>query len=311
MAKMKAWIHAARLRTLPLSMSGIIVGSAIAYQDNIYRTSILLLAILTTLLFQILSNFANDLGDTLKGADNENRVGPERAIQSGAITIPQMKFVIIILSILSLLSATWLIYEASHGKSWTFWVFYLLLAVFCIIAAITYTMGKKAYGYYGFGDVFVFIFFGLVSVVGVYHLFPDNISIATIEWKMALPALSIGALSTAVLNLNNMRDRINDEKVGKNTLVVNLGLSKAKIYHYLLVKTGIISMMIYIFLFCANSFIFLILIIPIFLLLRHLSQVKKITEEHKFDPHLKVVALSTFLMSLLFFLSIFISHASF
>lgn len=308
MARVKIWLHAARFRTLPLSLSGIILGSAVAYNDDIFKWDIFILALFTTLFFQVLSNFANDLGDTLKGADNTERVGPMRTVQSGEISISQMKKAVILLSVLSLISATLLIYVSSSEKGISFWFFYLTLASFCVIAAILYTIGKKAYGYLGLGDVFVFLFFGLVSVIGVYHLYPDSLSLASLEWKLFLPATTIGLLSSAVLNLNNMRDCENDKKVGKHTLVVKIGIQKAKIYHTLLIIIAILSLLIYIGIYHTDNYFFYSLFIPILLLIKHVNTIWKTSSYSDFDPHLKTVALTTFLTSLLFACSILIHH---
>lgn len=309
MATLQTWVKTARLRTLPLSLSGIIVGSAIAYDKGIFQTSIFIVALLTTLLFQILSNYANDYGDAIKGTDNDERLGPKRALQSGAISLSQMKTVIIIFSILSMISSFILIAISANGKNSSFWIFYILLAVFCVIAAITYTIGKKAYGYQGLGDVFVFIFFGWVSVVGVYHLYPETISFSEFQWQLFLPGATIGFLSAAVLNLNNMRDRVNDEKSGKHTLAVKLGFRRAKEYQKLLVLSSFLTLFIYIVLFLKTSLIFFLILIPIFILFRHIKQIDKITTEQAFDPYLKTVSLSTFLLSILFFISIIVHHA--
>ena len=230
MANSSDWISALRLRTLPLSISGILVGSFIAVFQGYWDPVIFALALSTTLLFQILSNLANDLGDSLKGADNSERVGPMRAVQSGSISKSAMKNAVVLTALLSFLSAGFLIYFGTQNLSASSVYIYIGLAIASVFAAITYTIGKKAYGYNGLGDVFVFVFFGLVSVIGVYPLFSDSLS-----WILILPAITIGFLSTAVLNLNNMRDRENDEKVGKRTLVVKLGAANAKKYHYFLI----------------------------------------------------------------------------
>ena len=222
----KPWLKAFRLRTLPLSISGILAGSFCALQNGFWSGPIFTLALVTTVLFQIISNLANDLGDTLKGADNEHRVGPERSVQSGAITKTAMRNAIILFSVLSLISSGLLIYFGTQTLSAEIIYIYIGLAFACVAAAILYTMGKHAYGYLGLGDVFVFFFFGLVSVAGVYPLFANDLWI----W-IFLPAVTIGALSTMVLNLNNMRDHKNDETVGKRTLVVKIGDRSAKIYH--------------------------------------------------------------------------------
>lgn len=311
MATLKTWIKTARLRTLPLSLSGIIVGSAIAYSDAIFDWKIFLLALLTTLLFQILSNYANDYGDSVKGTDNDERLGPKRAIQSGAISLKQMKMAILTLSVLSMISSIALIAISSAGKNSTFWIFYIVLALLCILAAITYTVGKKAYGYHGLGDVFVFLFFGWVSVVGVYHLYPSELFLESIQWSLLLPGATIGFLSAAVLNLNNMRDQENDKKSGKHTLVVRLGFQKAKEYHQLLITSSFLTLFIYFIYFATTNYYFFSIFIPLFLLTRHMKQVKKVKVAQEFDSYLKTVALSIFLLSILFFASIIIGHVSF
>lgn len=292
MTKSRAWIKALRLRTLPLSLSGIILGSFIAAKNGYWNGTIFTLAMATTVLFQILSNLANDLGDSLKGADNEERIGPMRAVQSGIISLKEMKNAVILTSILSLCTALPLIYLGTqHMPTSVLWL-YVVLTGLCILAAITYTIGKKAYGYSGFGDVFVFLFFGMVSVLGVYTLYSKSF-----EWMTILPAISIGAFSTAVLNLNNMRDRINDEKVGKKTFVVKIGGEKAKIYHLFLILLGIVSLAI--FLFKSSNNLSFIGLVPSVLLLIHLLKVMKTTNPADFDPELKKVALSTFAIAVL------------
>ena len=225
--KIKAWISAFRLRTLPLSLSGIILGSFIAFKIGEWNSLIFIFSVLTTVLFQIVSNLANDLGDTLKGADNEGRVGPVRSVQSGEIKVGEMKIAVAIFSLLSLISAGILIYLASISLTFNLIMTYLILAVLCVVAALMYTIGKKAYGYNGLGDLFVFVFFGLVSVLGVYTLYTNDFDVLNF-----LPAIAIGFLSTAVLNLNNMRDQVNDKQVSKNTLVVKIGSEKAVKYHF-------------------------------------------------------------------------------
>lgn len=310
MAKIKIWIHAARLRTLPLSLSGIIVGSAIAFHDGIFNWSTCLLALLTTLFFQVLSNFANDLGDTLKGADNEHRVGPTRAVQSGGISVREMKIGVTIMSVVSLISSLLLIAVSAHGKDWDFWLFYSVLAFLCIIAAILYTVGKKAYGYHGMGDIFVFLFFGFVSVIGVYHLYPDSISFSTFNWSLIFPAITIGGFSTAVLNLNNMRDRINDEKVGKRTLVVKLGLPTAKMYHATLVILSMMSFTFYVAITQADNAFQLTLLLPFVLFFFELRKIISVQVEKDFDPFLKTTALTTFMLSILFTVNTYIYHVT-
>jgi len=292
MTKGQAWMKALRLRTLPLSLSGIILGSFIALKNEHWNGIIFTLAMLTTILFQILSNLANDLGDTLKGADNEGRIGPMRAVQSGVISPSEMKKAVILTSFLSLCTALPLVYLGTKNMSSDVLWFYVILTGLCIIAAITYTVGKKAYGYSGFGDIFVFIFFGLVSVLGVYTLYAKSF-----DWLNLLPATAIGLFSTAVLNLNNMRDQINDQKVGKRTLVVKIGPRNAKLYHSYLIIGGIVSLAA--FLYLTQNYLGFIGLVPSIILIKHLQKVMLTTNPAEFDPELKKVALSTFAIAVL------------
>jgi len=287
MTKNQAWIKALRLRTLPLSLSGIILCSYIAKFHGYWDLNIFALSMVTTILFQILSNLANDLCDSLKGTDNADRVGPMRSVQSGVISKKEMKIAIIGTSIISLLSASAIIYLGTKDLPASILWMYIGLAIASILAAITYTIGKKAYGYNGFGDLMVFLFFGFVSVLGVYPLFAKSI-----DWNLLLPATCIGLLSTAVLNLNNMRDRSNDAKSGKITLVVMMGADFAKLYHFILVVGGLICQIL--FIKSLNHPVAFIGLIPGILLLFHVRKVMKTTNPKDFDPELKKVALSTF-----------------
>jgi len=301
----KSFIKAARLRTLPLSVSGIIVGSSLGnnnllYEDSmratVWGTSIFWLAILTTIGFQVLSNFANDYGDGIKGSD-KNRTGEARMVSSGAITPSQMKSAMIITTIITLIIALLLIYVSFGSENFGYSILFFGLGIASIAAAIKYTVGNSAYGYSGFGDVFVFLFFGLLSVLGSYFLYTKHINI-----KIFLPAISIGMLSTAVLNLNNLRDREEDKKNNKNTLVVKLGNDKAKKYHYFLIFGALIAALIFILLDFKSlyQFIFLIAFIPLIKNMKTVSQ-NKIPSE--LDSELKKVALSTFLFAILFVIS--------
>ena len=299
MSKTKMWIEAMRLRTLPLSLSGILAGSFVAYAHGFWNTIIFVLAMFTTVFFQILSNLANDLGDSLNGADNEGRVGPMRAVQSGKISIQEMKWAVAIFVILSLLTAVPLVIIGTRDMDSSIMWFYFILAVLSIIAAISYTVGKKAYGYHGMGDVMVFLFFGWVAVVGVYSLYSK-----TFNWNVALMANVIGFLSIAVLNLNNMRDHENDAKVGKNTLVVRIGFQKAKVYHYTLVLLAFWHLIV--FLAVESLYFSFIALLPFLLLFKHLAYVHKTNEPQKLDSELKKVALSTFFIAIIFSLTVFI-----
>ncbi|TBW28421.1 1,4-dihydroxy-2-naphthoate octaprenyltransferase [Gramella sp. KN1008] len=298
MSKLSSWIGAARLRTLPLSISGIIVGSSIAGIEGYFDIAIFSLALGTTLGLQILSNFANDYGDGVKGTDNEERIGPARAIQSGLITQKDMMMAIVITSVATLLMAVLLIYAAFGSKMILTSLVFLFLGIGAIVAAIKYTVGDSAYGYRGFGDLFVFVFFGLVAVYGSYYLYSHDHNLVSL-----FPAVSIGLLSVAVLNLNNLRDRISDKRSGKITLVVKLGERRAKDYHYILILGALFCMVIYSVITSQdlNDFIYLLAFIP---LIFHLLRVVNNEDPAKLDPELKIVALSTFGISFLFALGL-------
>ena len=290
---MKHWIQAARLRTLPLSVSGIIVGSFYAMSQSMFNWKIVIFALTTTLGLQILSNFANDYGDGVKGTDNEDRVGPKRAIQSGEISPKAMKKAIIITSIITLLSAILLIYCSFKEKYLIYSLVFLVLGILAIASAIRYTVGTGAYGYRGYGDIFVFVFFGLVSTLGIYFMFAKQI-----DWLLLLPATAIGFLSVGVLNLNNMRDEISDRKSGKNTIVVKIGAANAKKYHYFLVVSAMVLVLVFGILndFHFDQYIFVVAYFP---LISHLITVYKNKDARNLDPELKKLAISTFLLSIL------------
>ncbi len=291
---MKAFIKAARLRTLPLSLSGIIVGSFLAYADGYFDWRICTLAMVTTIGFQVLSNFANDYGDGIKGTDNADRIGPKRALQSGEISPKQMLTVIKMTGFITFMIALLLIYLSFGQEHILFFFLFLFFGMASIAAAIKYTMGKKAYGYSGYGDVFVFLFFGWLSVVGSYFLYTKVLDVLVF-----LPATAVGLLSVGVLNLNNMRDRESDTTANKRTLVVKIGAEFAKYYHYYLLMASFLLALLYVVLHFRSpkQFLFVIAFIPI---VKHLYTVYKNVDAKKLDPELKKLALSTFLFALLF-----------
>ena len=312
MNTLNIWLKAFRLRTLPLSLSGVIIGWCIALLYNVNDWSIFIFSILTTVCFQVLSNLSNDLGDTIKGADNKDRVGPSRAVQAGLISKKNMKVAIYITGFFSILFAFVLIILSAKGMSNSLIVAFLVFAVLSVLCAITYTIGKNAYGYYGFGDLMVFVFFGLVSVFGSFGLYFKSLSLICL-----LPSISFGLLSVAVLNLNNLRDCINDKKSGKNTVVVRLGFNRAKRYHYAILFFSFISYCLFILsikegffvtlqneafadpyskLYSNIIYIGLLAYIP---LIPHFLRVYKCSKPHKLDSELKIVALSTFVCSIL------------
>lgn len=292
--KENKWVKAARLRTLPLSISGIILAGFLAAARGYFDLSIFIFSILTTIGFQILSNFANDYGDGVKGTDNADRIGPLRAIQSGEITPVDMKRTIWITIILTLISALLLIYLAFGKENFGYSLLFFFLGLASILAAIKYTVGKNAYGYAGFGDLFVLLFFGLLSVCGGYFLYTQSLPVS-----LFLPAFSIGFLSMGVLNLNNMRDVNSDRKSGKNTLVVKIGEEFARYYHIYLLAAAILFALLYNVINFKSfyQFIFLIICYPLFLQAKFVWNNRS---PEKLDPELKKLALSTLFFAVLF-----------
>lgn len=225
--KLAPWIDSFRLKTLPLALSAIFVGNALAYRQQHFNIWIMLLTLLTATLLQILSNLANDYGDAVKGSDTFDRIGPLRGIQQGLITLIQLRNALVINIILCILSGISLLILACD--SYIEFGQFILLGLISIIAAITYTIGKKPYGYIGLGDLSVLIFFGLVSIVGSYYLQTKQLPLFII-----FPAIGCGLLSVAVLNINNLRDCHSDKQNNKRTLVVLMGDKWGCYYHSLL-----------------------------------------------------------------------------
>ncbi|GGG45257.1 1,4-dihydroxy-2-naphthoate octaprenyltransferase [Bizionia arctica] len=291
--KYKIWLSAFRLRTLPLSISGIIVAASLAAYNGLFNWMVFVLAILTTLSLQVLSNLANDYGDGVKGTDNHERIGPQRALQSGDIS-PEEMFDAIKVNILITIGLAFFLIMAAFGTNhFLLAMLFFGIGLLSIYAAIKYTIGKNAYGYRGLGDLFVFVFFGFVSVVGGYVLFSKEL-----DHIVFLPACTIGLLSAAVLNLNNLRDINSDRNANKNTLIVKMGFEKGKKYHYFLVGSAIVLSALYGILYYTSIFnlIYFIAYIP---LVKHLIFVYKNSEPKLLDPELKKLALTTFLLSVL------------
>ena len=293
MKEIRPWLKAMRLRTLPLSVSGIVIGTCLALYNGRFSWWVLVLAILTTISLQILSNLANDYGDSENGADNEDRVGPRRAVQSGEISPEEMldaiKFNIVVVIILTLS----LIIAAFGFTNYQFLLLFVFLGGISVYAALNYTMGDSPYGYKALGDIFVFVFFGLVSTIGSYLLYTH-----TIDHVIILPAIALGLLSVGVLNLNNMRDLKADAKAGKITIAVKLGKIKSKYYHYFLIGGAMVFSILFLVLYYVEvyNFLFLLAFVP---LLMHISKIKKAVTPADFDGQLKVLALTTFLYALL------------
>ena len=290
---MNKWINAFRLRTLPLAFSCIIMGSGLAYADGRFNLTVFILALVTTLFLQILSNLANDFGDFVKGTDNEERVGPDRTMQAGLITKDEMIKAIWVIALLCSVFGVWLIYEGTLDLDLKKSGLFAILGLSAMGAAVKYTMGKNPYGYAGLGDIFVFLFFGWLGVLGSYFLHTH-----TLNWELLLPASSIGFFTTAVLNINNMRDHLADAKSGKNTLVVRIGIEKAKDYHRELIFGGLL--LAFAFVFPSTNYFHYIFALTIPLFVGFVHSIRKRNDFENFDPFLKKQAITTFIFSILF-----------
>jgi len=278
---------------LPLSISGILVGTALAWREGVADSLITWLAILTTVCFQITSNFANDYGDGLKGTDNEDRLGPTRAIQSGRLSPRQMKIGIGIMIALSIACIVAVLNAAFGLERLPYFILFLVLGLASLWAAVKYTIGINAYGYKGLGDVFVFLFFGLLAVMGSYFLYTQQLRTIAL-----LPAISIGCLCMGVLNLNNLRDHDNDARSGKQTLVVKIGFAKGKVYHFVLLGTAFLSMVVY-NVFESNTGWLLLHMAAFLPIALHAGTVSRTRRPADLDKELKKLAFSTAAMAVL------------
>ena len=299
MATFKTWIRAARPRTVLLSFSGVLLGGFLAL-DQLRSLSlskgrpylVILFAALTAILLQILSNLANDYGDFKKGTDGAKRVGPQREMQSGAITEKEMRLGIAVVSALCLLFGGVLIFILAR-PTWQELAVFAALGLGAVLAALLYTLGKRPYGYQGLGDLFSFFFFGWAAVAGTFYL-----ATKALDFSVLLPASAMGFLSNAVLNINNMRDMENDRASGKNSLVVKLGLKKAFVYHCLLISGAFICLTVYLILHHTAWYSYLFwLLSPIYI--KDLVAIKKTTPE-LLDPFLGRQVKHSFLVVLVY-----------
>ena len=295
---MKHWIQAARLRTLPLAISTMIVGHSLAAYDGQFSAAIAIISILTAVSLQVLSNFANDYGDSIHGADHEFRKGPKRAVQSGVISREGMRMAIKWMITISLLFGILLLYISF--ESWMLRSAFFLLGLLAIWAAVNYTAGSSPYGYSGKGDIAVMIFFGFVTVLGSYFL-----QTKTFRWEIILPAISCGALSVGVLNVNNIRDIISDRMAGKKSIPVRIGKRAAVIYHGILLLTGIAGLFIFILLESIPIGIPWLFLLASPLLIINFVAVRNKSESTELDPYLKQLALSSALLFIVFSIGIF------
>ena len=301
MATPKSWIKAARPRTLPLALSGIIMGCGLAWFYNAIDAIVSILAIITATLIQVFSNFANDYGDSQRGTDNQFRLGPTRTMQSGEISKKEMETGMLIIGGLSFIFGILLVYLGTWHHSKTAFFSFIGFGILSLLAAYFYTAGKKSYGYIGLGDLFVFLFFGLLPVAGVFYL-----STGFLITSIFLPAISIGFFSTGVLNLNNMRDIANDKNSGKITVPVRIGQKKSRIYHIVLILGGWVTALLYVASQQKSLWQWLfILVFPLFI--NDLRQIMQIKNDKELDSFLKRLALSTLTFTLLFCIGLIIS----
>ena len=289
----KAWLDATRPRTLPLALSCIALGSFLAVANAAYSWSITTLCLVTAVFLQILSNLANDYGDSIHGADHVQREGPQRAVQSGQITAATMRRAMFLFAGLSAVSGLALIWLAFGAEGLVGLLIFALLGGAAIWAAVNYTAGSKPYGYAGWGDLFVLIFFGWVGVLGPYFLMAQWLS-----WTLLLPATSCGLLAVAVLNVNNIRDIESDRQAGKFSVPVRLGAKRARLYHWLLLGTAVFLTTLYVLLTFTSYWAFLYLLaVP--LLVRNGTAVQNTFSPLKLNPLLKQMVLSALAFNLL------------
>lgn len=234
----RAWANACRPKTLPLACMAILVGSSLALASDSFSWPVLLLALLTACLLQALSNLANDYGDGMRGVDNAQRLGPVRALQSGALSSRHLQLSLFVVAALCIVSGLALVRVARLDSSSL--LLFALLGALSIVAALTYTLGRRPYGYAGLGDVSVWLFFGCLAVLGTVYLHG-----AALHAALLLPASACGFLAAAVLNVNNMRDIDNDRHCGKHTLAVRLGLPAARQYHQVLLVAALVLFFTY------------------------------------------------------------------
>lgn len=290
---LRIWFDAARPKTLPLALVSIFTGSALAFSSGHFSLPIALLALLTATLLQILSNLANDYGDAVKGTDNEKRLGPMRAIQSGEVSLADMKRAIVINIALTIVAGLVLVFYALDSLESI--LAFIGLGVLAMMAAIAYTVGNKPYGYVGLGDLSVFLFFGLLGVSGTYFLHTGHI-----EWSLFLPSLGCGLMAVAVLNVNNMRDIENDAECGKRTVPVRLGQQRAKTYHFLLLTGAVLAFASYLLMQGKPLWISLPFLLSLIMVTKHGRAVWISEKPAQIAPMLPVIVKCSLVTNLLF-----------
>ena len=299
--KLKMWWETARPKTLPLALASIFTGSALGYWANPqgFNGLVMALCLLTTILLQVLSNFANDYGDHQKGSDTEERIGPLRGIQKGAISAKELKWGLILMVVASFLSGSFLIGIAYENLSDL--LVFAGLGILAIVAAITYTVGAKPYGYMGLGDISVLVFFGLLGIGGTYYLQTHSI-----DSHIILPAIGSGLLASAVLNINNLRDIEQDAKAGKNTLAVRLGAYKGRVYHCILLSMAALCYLAFAAA-TAISWTNYLFVLAMPLLAKHAIFVYRSQQPSELRPMLAQMSMISLLINILFSLGLLIS----
>lgn len=292
--RLQIWLRAARPRTLVLAISSVLMGLFLVIgRGESIRLDIAILTLITATWLQILSNLANDYGDSIHGADLPERQGPARTVQSGDITAGEMKKALHIVTFFTAVFGSLLVFGAFGFRSGMELFIFLLIGGAAVWAAISYTAGNLPYGYAGFGDLAVFLFFGLVGVLGSYAL-----QTSTLEPILVLPASSLGLFSVAVLNVNNIRDIDSDRRVGKNTIPVRLGLKRARIYHWLILVIGFLATLLYVVLDFSSLWQMLFILSLPFFISNGLAISRKTAAA--LDPYLKQMSLATLVFVIMF-----------
>jgi len=291
-------IAAIRIRTLPLAAGAILMGAGVAVRLNTFDLLLFSLTLLTAFLLQILSNLANDYGDYINGADAHGRA--DRALSSGAITTAKMKTYLIINCALVLVSGIVVLIYSSLIHNISF-IGMFFLGILCILAALFYTMGKRPYGYAGWGDISVGLFFGPVAVAGSAYLF-------TGAWQNSsfVPFIVFGILAVAVLNVNNIRDIVTDQKSHKITVAVRLGFEKAKYYQYILLLLGVVFILVW-EVQKSNNWCGFALLIPIIFYFFHIKAIHQLNQNDRsgFNRQLKNLSLTNLCLAIIFFINSF------
>ena len=290
---LKAALKSMRLRTLPLSTGGVLLGILLAVADWNVNPWAAVLIVLTTICLQILSNLSNELGDVLRGTDTAERQGPQYGLNGGGMTIPEMKRLIGIFVGLCVVFGTAMT-RVAFGTLWDLTpILVLMLGAAAIMGAMKYTLGRNPYGYRAKGDIYVFLFFGLVAVLGAYFVCTRGIGL---HWKLLLPAAGVGFFSVGVLNVNNIRDMKTDA-ANRVTVAIKLGAHRARIYQTVLIGLGWACMVSYCLL-CWPSWWHWLWVITLPLYIKHLRGIW-IREDRALDPMLPLLVMSTFALCLL------------